>query len=254
MTVQAGSTIQKEISSQVVVGVPFIIAPTGSVATGGVVTLGTALPATYLGGLFLYFPAGALYSGSTAGWYWTVMSSATVGVAYNINYVSGQPVIPPAANLVSNLITAAGPGAYTGVVTAQLITIPLNNNILGNQGFARFTEFFETNNSAGTKTFIVTLQNPASGASATLYTATATTSTSTVAGQFLQSNGSQQVNVATLNSATSPYGVQAQNQINVNFGSATGSTPVNLVISLQIAVATDVVGVAGLFGEFFFNS
>lgn len=248
MTVQAGSTINQEISSQVVIGTPFFVAPTGSVAANGAVTLGTALPTTYSGGVWLYFPAGAAFAGSVAGWYFTVMSSATVGQIYNVNYVSGQPVNPPAQNLLSNAIVAAGPGAYTGVVTAVTISIPLNPNVLGVNGFARFTEFFQTNNSAGLKSFSVAIGG------VSLSTLTATTSTGTVAQSLLFSNGSQLVNVAPLATAPNPYAVAAPNQANINFGSYAGSVAPSLVVSLTIAVATDVVGISGLFGEFFYNS
>lgn len=59
-------------------GVRFV-APSGTVAVDGAITLGTALPATFSGGLWLYLPAGAIVSGAAA-WYWADMSSTTVGV------------------------------------------------------------------------------------------------------------------------------------------------------------------------------
>lgn len=59
-------------------GVRFV-APSGTVAVDGTITLGTALPATFSGGLWLYLPAGAIVSGAAA-WYWADMSSTTVGV------------------------------------------------------------------------------------------------------------------------------------------------------------------------------
>lgn len=59
-------------------GVRFV-APSGTVAADGAITLGTALPATFSGGLWLYLPAGAIVSGAAA-WYWADMSSTTVGV------------------------------------------------------------------------------------------------------------------------------------------------------------------------------
>lgn len=59
-------------------GIRFI-APSGTVAADGTITLGTALPAVFSSGVYLWLPAGAI-SGGTAGWYWAVMSSSTVGV------------------------------------------------------------------------------------------------------------------------------------------------------------------------------
>lgn len=54
------------------------IAPSGTVAADGTITLGTALPATFAQ-IMLYLPAGAI-SGGSAGFYSIEMSSTTVGV------------------------------------------------------------------------------------------------------------------------------------------------------------------------------
>lgn len=78
--------------------VPIGIAPTGTMAANGAITLGTALNTTYSGGLWLYLPAGAAYAGSLAGFYWTVMSSTTLGTVYNNTYTPGtDPVDIPAS-------------------------------------------------------------------------------------------------------------------------------------------------------------
>ena len=55
------------------------IAPSGTVAVNGTITLGTALPAVFSAGLRLYLPAGAIVGGDE-GFYWSEMSSTTVGV------------------------------------------------------------------------------------------------------------------------------------------------------------------------------
>lgn len=62
-------------------GIAFGIAPSGTIAADGTLTLGTALPLVFDGGLWLWFPAGAVDGGS-AGMRWVVMSSTTVGVVY----------------------------------------------------------------------------------------------------------------------------------------------------------------------------
>jgi len=54
------------------------IAPSGTVAADGTITLGTALPATFAQ-IMLYLPAGAI-SGGAGGMYSVEMSSTTVGV------------------------------------------------------------------------------------------------------------------------------------------------------------------------------
>lgn len=128
-------------------GVPIGISPTGTMAANGAVTLGTALNATYDGGLWLYYPAGAVFAGSEAGFYWTVMSSTTLGTVYSNTYTPGStPFDIPAS---PTAVSAAGPGAYTGYVgtlTAHSFTLP--GNLLGPHGTI-LTDFISTNNSSG---------------------------------------------------------------------------------------------------------
>lgn len=57
------------------------VAPSGTIAADGTVTLGTALPAVFDDGLWLYFPAEAFASPAAGSLRWVVMSSTTVGVA-----------------------------------------------------------------------------------------------------------------------------------------------------------------------------
>lgn len=133
-------------------GIPFAIANTGTMAANGAVTLGTALPNAYPN-VYLFFPAGAVFAGSPAGWYLTQMSSTTVGVVFNNLYVAGtQPVLLPTQQL--NAVVAAGPGAYTGVTVATVgPSFNLNSNALGgNGGVARLTLAASVNNTAGNKT------------------------------------------------------------------------------------------------------
>lgn len=132
------------------ISVPVGIAPTGSVAANGAITLGTALNTTFSGGLWLYLPAGAAYAGSTAGFYWAVMSSTTLGTLYNNTYNpvtdSGAPPASPTA------ISAAGPGAYSGTtaeITALSVNIP--GGLLGVQGGISTFSRLSWNSSAGNK-------------------------------------------------------------------------------------------------------
>src|ERR1700681_3984090 len=114
------------------VNVPFIYGNSGSVAANGVDTLGTALPVAYPNA-YKWYPAGAVFAGSVAGWYLIQMSSTTAPVIFNNVYTSGQPVIPAPSQLVP--VVAAGPGAYiatTGATTGP--TFALNGSMLGNSG------------------------------------------------------------------------------------------------------------------------
>lgn len=97
-TVPQGSTVLTVRNSAQ--GVRFV-APSGTVAADGTVTLGTALPAVLSSGVWLYFPAGA-FSTAPAGWYWATMSSTTVGTVYASQ--GGAPVVGSAS-------------AYTGVTS-----------------------------------------------------------------------------------------------------------------------------------------
>lgn len=128
---------------------PSGVAPTGTVGANGALTLGTALTKTYSGGVFLRFPAGALFSGSLAASYWCVMSSTTVGTAFN-NVLGDIPTVPASTTAIVN----AGPGAYTGVtgdVTVASFTMP--GGTLGPNGSAVITHENSYNATAGAKLF-----------------------------------------------------------------------------------------------------
>lgn len=128
--------------------IPFILAPNGSIADNGVITLGTALPLIY-SRAFVYLPAGAIYTASPAGWYYATFSSTTVGVVYANTYTTGQPKFPttPTAHVTT------GPGSYTQVtaaVTAQNALVPAK--ITGVDGALVFSESFSYPANTNTKT------------------------------------------------------------------------------------------------------
>jgi hypothetical protein len=129
--------------------IPFYIAPTGTITvTTGVLTLGTALIGyQFATQMYMYFPAGA-WTGSTAGWYYVVMSSTTSGLVYSDTYTTGTPVIPASPTLVTT-----GAGAYVGVsgtaVMGPNIVIP--GNVLLNSSGLRMNLATGNNNSATQK-------------------------------------------------------------------------------------------------------
>lgn len=128
--------------------IPFIIAPTGSMANNGAITLGTALPNTYANA-YVYLPANAIAAGSIAGWYFTQFSSSTVGTVTNNPYTSGTlPSIPQAIVPFST----TGPGAYTGSTSSQIgPSFPLDPNTIGPNGVLRMTHFWTIPNNANNK-------------------------------------------------------------------------------------------------------
>lgn len=128
-------------------GLPMIKPSSGSIGNNGALTLTTPLPAGITKS-YQYFPAGAIFAGSTAGLYYTVMSSTTVGIIYNNTYTSGQPVEP----ITPTAFVTTGPGAYTQTTTTiDLITAVLPANSLGKNGSLRAKAYWEFTNSANNK-------------------------------------------------------------------------------------------------------
>lgn len=109
------------------------IAPSGTVAADGAITLGTALPGVFAQ-ISLYLPAGAIVGGA-AGFYAVEMSSTTVGV---VRAVFGGAALVGSAS------------AYTGVTTEVTLDNYALALPLGRSALCRFSAAHT--NSAGTKT------------------------------------------------------------------------------------------------------
>lgn len=139
------NTLRRVLGSQ---GIPCVIMPTGSITAGGVITSGTALPLIYPRA-WLYLPAGTVVGGS-AGWYYAVMSSTTVGQVYTAYQATmDKPYIP-------GLLTAAvGSGAaYTGVTSAvSMGSVVVPANTLGSFGAVEIAALGAWPNNANNKTF-----------------------------------------------------------------------------------------------------
>lgn len=135
-------------------GIPFILPSSGTMGNNGALTALTALAQTYSDGCYMYFAAAQIAAGSTAGWYWTVMSSTTAGTVFNNVYTSGQPTVPSS----NTAFATTGPGAITGVTTSiPAITVSLVGGSMGNNGELTFEMFDVQPNTAGTKSLNVTL-------------------------------------------------------------------------------------------------
>lgn len=80
-------------------------APSGTIGTGasGNITFGTAAPRAYTEGLYVYLPSIATTPAITAGWYWCVMSTTTLGTLY--------------ASKGGAAINFSAGASYTGVTT-----------------------------------------------------------------------------------------------------------------------------------------
>jgi len=157
-------------------GIPVIVANTGTIATSGTVTLGTALPTTYANA-FVYFPASAVSGDSTGGIYYVVFSSTTVGVVYAGKYgvangvgaVAFTPVVP-----TSTLTAVTGSNAsFTGSTTeTTLINVTVPAGAMGDNGQIVVTSNWSCNNSAGAKTGTVYLGASAVGTASSYTTST----------------------------------------------------------------------------------
>jgi len=157
-------------------GIPVIVANTGTIATSGTVTLGTALPTTYANA-FVYFPASAVSGDATGGLYYVVFSSTTVGVVYAGKYgvangvgaVAFTPVVP------SGTLTAVtgSNSSFTGSTTeTTLINVTLPAGDIGNNGQIVVTANWACNNSAGAKVGTVYLGGTAVGSASSYTTST----------------------------------------------------------------------------------
>lgn len=113
--------------------VPVILPGGGSFGNNGALTLTTALPTTFSNGCYLYFPVNAIVTGSAAGVYYAVMSSATVGTVYNNVLTAGNKPVVIAS---PTAFATTGPGAYTQTISTAipLITLPITGGSLGPNG------------------------------------------------------------------------------------------------------------------------
>lgn len=137
--------------------IPVGISPSGTVATGGIVTFGTPLPVIYTSGIFMYFPSAAVYGASAAGFYYVEMNAAsqTVGTVYDNIYVPG--ITPLAIPATPAPISATGPGAFVGstlALTVAAATVP--GSSLGKNGRLDF-QFYGSNNNTASQNKIVSL-------------------------------------------------------------------------------------------------
>lgn len=223
MSVRATATQELILAKS---GIPFIIAPTGTMANNGAITLGTALAIAYPS-CYLNLPANAISAGSTAGWYYATMSSATLGTVFNNTYTSGLPTIPASPTAFAT----TGPGAYTGVTTAvtgQQITLPANS--LGINGILRITTLWGFPNNANTKSGTVAV-----GGTNFMNASLANVAMAQVL-TIIYNCGSQSVNAAF--PAANPSGIGAPanaiNETTVNFANSQ-----TIAIGATIGTATD---------------
>lgn len=114
------------------IGIP----PGGTITAGGALTLAAALHSyVFAEGIWLYFPAGAIVGDATGGFYFTVMSSTTVGTVYTAKYIPGSTSWEAPTSLVAAVGSGSAYSGTTAEITVASQTIP--GGTLGNHGFGR---------------------------------------------------------------------------------------------------------------------
>jgi len=137
-------------------GVPFVLVSSGTMGNNGALSGITAVSNTYPNA-YVYLPANAISTGSTAGWYYAVFSSTTAATIYNNTYTSGVPSIPASPTA----FVTTGPGAYTqttSAVTALNYTVAAGT-ISNINAQLNVNVYCSNNNTANTKYYRTNLAN-----------------------------------------------------------------------------------------------
>lgn len=205
--------------------IPVILAPSGTVATAGVVTLGTALPLTYTAA-WVRLPADAVVGG-LAGLYFVVFSSTTVGQVYT-NFVDTANAFTP--YVPATLVAAVGSNAaYTQVTTdIALVNVTVPAASMGADGSLITTVLASNNGTAGIKTISAKL------GTSVFMSAAITTSVSLETQKRVTNRGRVDSQLVTASGDFGIVSAVAPTQLGVN---TAGATSVSIIGN--IAVATD---------------
>lgn len=221
-------------------GVPIGIAPSGTMGANGAVTLGTALNIVYSAGVWLYFPAGAVFTDSVAGFYWTVMTGTTAGVVYNTTYTPGVDSFDIPTSPVA--VVAAGAGAWVGETaykTALSFVIP--GGSLGNHGVFRSVSGVTVSSTGGSKA----IDNLINGISFGSYNITNTPTNSIV--RAFQNRGTPNVQFA--GRSNQPNSESYSASVAVIQMAHDTTQDVTITVWLDIAVATDYIVLENYYAE-----
>lgn len=215
--------------------VPVILAPNGTVATNGTITLGTALPTTYSGGAWVRLPAGAV-SGGLAGLYWTVFSSTTVG-AVKTNFVDVATAFTPYIPSGTLVAETGSNAAYTQTSASDitLANITVAGGLMGPNGALRVSPKSSWANNANAKTVKVLLSNFAVAS----YSVPSTLTSSPILD--VRNRGSQSLQIGFATATDRNFGVVAA----YSYGAIDTGANQPLTFTGQLAVATDYIVLEG---------
>jgi len=130
--------------------IPMILPSSGTMGANGSLTGLTALPySVFPQPCFMYFPAGKVFSGSPAGMYYAILTSATAATVYNNMYTSGLP--QDAIYASPTAVVDAGPGAYTQTTGADIALININTTggMIGRNGCLAARRYVSMGQAAG---------------------------------------------------------------------------------------------------------
>ena len=209
--------------------IPMILPSSGTMGANGALTGLTALPySTFPQPCFMYFPAGKVFSGSPAGMYYAILTSATAATVYNNMYTSGLP--QSAVPATPTAVVDAGPGAYTQTTASdlELIRTVIPGGMMGLNGTIRAWYSFGYPNNANNKT----LTRKFGGTTIAASTRTTAVCDETMA--LIKNRNSASVQRMQINSAPgTAYGVAFVT------GAIDTTQDANLSVFGQLAVATD---------------
>jgi hypothetical protein len=220
-------------------GMAMVLPSSGSVAANGALTLATSLPLSggYSWGCYMYFPAGAVYSGSVAGLYYVEMSSNNAGTIYDNRYTGGTPNIPG----TKTPIVAAGPGAYTQTTSpVDLVAVTVPANSMGVNGLLRHEPAFAYPNNANNKVLSTVL------GSSNIYAKTRTTATQDAPQIDIRNRGIATRQLSTWANAGLPNVASTSGYVNT---AQDTTVDLSLITRGQLAVATDYIIVESNFVE-----
>lgn len=215
--------------SLVSIDAPIGIAPSGTVGASGMLTLGTAMLGV-VPNMFLYFPAGAVQTGSAAGFYFVKMTTDTLGRIYLNRYLSQ---IDERTAVPTTLQPAAGYGSatsYTGIGVSinNAMQMKIPGGTIG-KAASLIVHLSQHNNSSGTaKGLGVTFGG--------LYLAGSGNMTTNIAGRYINrisalgATNSQIIEYNSISSSTS---------LNGAYTTVDTAQDVIIAVNLSTGLATD---------------
>jgi hypothetical protein len=144
--------------------IPFIITSSGTMGNNGALSGVAAMEMAYANA-YVYLPAGAIFAGSAAGWYFAQFSSTTAAQVFNNFYSTG--VTGPAIGGGTPQIPASpvpfattGPGLFTQTnATIAAVAMVMPAGLLGPNDGVMVNAYCTYPNSAGNKNIVCNLGN-----------------------------------------------------------------------------------------------